>query len=58
MEKAFCIYCQAETSLFIGGRPVCLFCSELIDSGKSPRRKELKCDEQHAKDKCEYPSGN
>ena len=33
---AKCIYCGAETQLYINDTPVCIACSDEIDAGRTP----------------------
>ena len=39
---AKCVYCEAETTLYVVDKPVCVKCSDLIDSGKSPPKRPEK----------------
>ena len=34
---AKCIYCDAETNLYINGKPVCLSCADALDAGRKPQ---------------------
>lgn len=34
-----CFFCDAETSLFEGGRPICVECADLKDAGKPPKKR-------------------
>jgi hypothetical protein len=39
---AKCFFCGRVTVMYVAGEPVCLECSEIIDSGKKPGRREEK----------------
>ena len=36
---AKCVYCGADTILYVDNRPVCIECSDLIDAGKKPKKR-------------------
>jgi hypothetical protein len=36
---AKCVYCDAETEMYILEKPVCVECSDLIEVGKPPKKK-------------------
>jgi len=37
---ANCVYCGADTILYVNGRPVCVRCSDEIDAGRKPPSRE------------------
>ncbi|HEY3826218.1 MAG TPA: hypothetical protein VGL82_16745 [Bryobacteraceae bacterium] len=37
---ANCSFCGMETKLFVAGEPVCAACSDLLDAGQRPPRKD------------------
>lgn len=43
---ANCIYCQAETILYVNGRPICLSCSDDIDAGRKPPSRECRAKDE------------
>jgi hypothetical protein len=36
---AKCVYCDANTEMYVLDSPVCVECSDLIEAGKPPQKK-------------------
>lgn len=37
---AKCFFCKEDTRLYHAGSPVCIACSDVLDSGKKPPKRE------------------